>query len=162
VVHSLRQRWLRKIKRGRPFLKIKSSRSQIIILSIFLLTGIFFPVLIFNISSIVLDRPEYRKIDGFTITAYCPGKCCNAKWAYLTSTGKTMGYYISLGYNIAATDPRIIPLGTRFIYDNREYTSIDVGGAIKGKRIDLLFYTHKETVEFGIRRDQSILVIGEE
>ena len=98
------------------------------------------------------------EMDGFTITAYCPGACCNGEWAGLTSSGKSIGYYRALDIRIAAVDPSVIPMGSRFIYRGLEYRAVDIGGKIVGKRIDLLMPDHRTADEFGVKREQSIVI----
>lgn len=105
------------------------------------------------------DKKLIDKSGGYTITAYCPESCCNGPWAYKTSNGKNMGYYIARGIHIAATDPEVIPHGTRFYFKGKEYLAMDVGGAIKGRRIDLLMYSHGETERFGIKHNQKIKLL---
>jgi|GEM_PF-3415973 len=102
---------------------------------------------------------EKENLRDFTMTAYCPGPCCNGPWAYKTATGKNMGYYIGKGIHIAATDPTVIPRGTRFVYQGKEYLAVDVGSAIKGRRIDLLFFSHAETERFGIKHHQDVKIL---
>jgi 3D (Asp-Asp-Asp) domain-containing protein len=92
----------------------------------------------------------------FTITAYCPGACCNDQWAGKTATGKYMSYYFQMGINIAAVDPKVIPFGSKILYNGKEYLCMDAGGAIKGHKIDLLFKTHAETVKFGVKKNQFV------
>ncbi len=99
------------------------------------------------------------EISGFTITAYCPGSCCNGIWAGRTATGKSIEYYAGRNINIAAVDPAVIPLGTRFAYGGKEYLAVDRGGKIRGKRIDLLVENHAATYQFGARKNQSIMVL---
>ncbi len=99
------------------------------------------------------------ELDGFTITAYCPGACCNGEWAGLTASGKSIGYYRALDIRIAAVDPSVIPMGSRFTYRGLEYRAVDIGGKIVGKRIDLLMPDHHTADEFGVKREQSIVIL---
>lgn len=56
------------------------------------------------------------------------------------------------GYGIVAVDPRVIPLGTRLYVEGYGYAiAADVGGDIKGKRIDLCFPDRKDALIFGRR-----------
>jgi 3D (Asp-Asp-Asp) domain-containing protein len=99
------------------------------------------------------------EMDGFTITAYCPGTCCNGEWAGLTASGKSIGYYLALNIRIAAIDPSVIPMGSRFTYRGLEYRAVDIGGKIVGKRIDLLMPDHRTADEFGVKREQRIVIL---
>lgn len=51
---------------------------------------------------------------------------------------------------LVAVDPNVIPLGTRlYIPGYGNAIAADVGGSIKGNRIDLAFDTHGEALQFG-------------
>jgi len=89
----------------------------------------------------------------FIITAYCPGSCCNGQWAHQTKTGFSMKPFIKQPFlGLAAVDPKIIPLYSFIKYDGKIYWCLDVGGKIKGRRVDVLLPTHRETVNFGVKR----------
>ena len=61
---------------------------------------------------------------------------------------------------VIAVDPDVIPLGTKvFIPGYGKAVAEDVGGSIKGHRIDVAFDTHEEALRFG-RRDLEIIIIG--
>ena len=100
------------------------------------------------------------EISGFTITAYCPGKCCNGTWAGLTASGKSIEYYRSRMINIAAVDPTVISMGSNFMYNGTVYHAVDVGGKIKGRRIDILVPDHVKANVFGVKKNQSIVIIN--
>lgn len=114
---------------------------------------------IINYTKNELPASENLKITGFTLTAYCPNACCNGKWAGKTSSGKDMEYYKKNNINIIAVDPKIIPLGTKIRYNNKEYLAADVGTLIKGKKIDVLVPNHKSTIKFGKRYNQTITIL---
>lgn len=85
------------------------------------------------------------------ITAYCKENyphICNDGNSSVTATGTkpTPGRTI-------AVDPSIIPYGSEVIINGHSYSYIaeDCGGAVKGNRIDILFATHQEALEFGIQ-----------
>jgi len=103
-------------------------------------------------------KTGYRTME-VTVTAYCPCAICNTKkWAGMVSTGRKIKDILAEGYNIAAADPAVIPLGTKIVYDGAEYLVADTGSAIKGKRINILKKTHRETRDFGVKRNQTIKV----
>jgi 3D (Asp-Asp-Asp) domain-containing protein len=101
-------------------------------------------------------------LGGFTVTAYCPGSCCNGVWAGLTATGKSIHYYMSRGIKVAAVDPKVVPLGSRFMYGREVYRAVDTGGRIKGRRIDILKPDHPQAEAFGVKKKQTIIVIEPE
>ena len=89
------------------------------------------------------EEPEYLGI--FTVTHYCPCvKCCN-KTDGITYTGTqaTEGRTV-------AVDPEVIPLGSIVIIDGHEYIAEDIGGAIKGLRIDKYMDNHQEALNAGV------------
>ena len=64
------------------------------------------------------------------------------------------GHYTSGGNlvrkGLVAVDPGVIPLGTRlFIPGYGNAIADDVGGSIKGNRIDMAFNSHSEAMDFG-------------
>lgn len=90
---------------------------------------------------------ETKNLGRFKLTAYCTcAKCCGqwADGATATGTRATPGRTI-------AVDPDVIPLGSKVYINGFEYTAEDTGGAIKGKRIDVLFPTHQEALNFGVQ-----------
>lgn len=56
------------------------------------------------------------------------------------------------GYSTVAVDPSIIPLGTKLYIEGYGFAiAEDIGGAIKGKRIDLYFNTNAQANRWGSR-----------
>jgi 3D (Asp-Asp-Asp) domain-containing protein len=80
---------------------------------------------------------------SFTITAYC--------------TGRTTAAGTRVAKGVVAADPRVLPLGTVIRlarlgsrYDG-EYTVMDTGSKIRGRRLDLYLPNCDEAVRFGRR-----------
>ena len=80
------------------------------------------------------------------VTAYCPcEKCCGKFADDFTASGAR-----AVGRIIAA--PPEIPFGTMiFIEGYGRGTVQDRGGAIKGKRLDILFSTHQQALDWGVK-----------
>jgi 3D (Asp-Asp-Asp) domain-containing protein len=83
-----------------------------------------------------------------TATAYDPGPGSCGKFA----DGRTCNGRRA-GYGIVAVDPRVIPLGAKLHISGYGYgIAGDVGGAIKGNRIDLGFNSRAGSLRWGRRR----------
>lgn len=98
-----------------------------------------------EVEPVAVEEPT--TLGTFKLTAYCPcAKCCG-EWAdgiTYTGTEATAGRTI-------AVDPNVIPLGSTVHINGQAYTAEDIGGAIKGNRIDVYFPTHTEALQFGVQ-----------
>lgn len=88
---------------------------------------------------------RYTDVKEMIATAYYPGPESTGTYADgYTATGARAGH------GVVAVDPKVIPLGTKlFIPGYGVAVAADVGGAIKGNRIDLCFDTYREAIHFG-------------
>ena len=88
-------------------------------------------------------------------TAYDPSPESNSiEWAGITC----LGWRTRFG--IAAVDPKVISLRSLVYVDGYGFAwAGDVGGAIKGKRIDLCYNTTEEALRWG-RRKVKVYVLG--
>lgn len=85
------------------------------------------------------SRSLSMRASGYS--AYDPG---NGSYTY-------GGNFLRKG--LVAVDPAVIPLGTRLYIPGYGYARADdIGGAIKGERIDLAFDSHYEALNFGVQR----------
>jgi len=87
------------------------------------------------------------------VTAYSPDeRSCGDSADGITASGYSV--FTNGGFLVAA-DPKVLPLGSLLSvpgYDDGSVVPIlDVGGAIKGNRLDVLFPTHEIAMEWGIR-----------
>jgi uncharacterized protein YabE (DUF348 family) len=92
---------------------------------------------------------RYVEVKNMLATAYYPGPESCGKYAVFgeTYTGK------KAGYGLVAVDPRVIKLGTRlYIEGYGRAEAADIGGAIKGNRIDLCYETYREAAMYGSKR----------
>jgi len=82
----------------------------------------------------------------YRVTAYCPCEKCCGKWADgFTASGKQ-----AVGKIVAA--PTDMPFGTVLQIPGYGTAQVqDRGGAITGNRLDVLFPTHKEALQWGVK-----------
>ena len=94
------------------------------------------------------DAKTGQYID-MVVTAYCPcEKCCGEFADGITASGHRIGRGVKL---IAA--PPEYPFGTRMKVPGYGIAPVlDRGGAIKGNKIDLLFQSHQEALEWGVQK----------
>lgn len=94
-----------------------------------------------------------REFLDMVATAYSPF-CCRGV-DDITSTG------MKAGYGIVAVDPTVIPLRSRLYVEGYGYAIAgDVGGGIKGLRIDLGFDARREALRYGVRRVRVYVLDG--
>ena len=77
--------------------------------------------------------------------------------AYCTGCSGTTAYGIDLRANpnqkVIAVDPKIIPLGTKvWVEGYGEAIAGDIGGAIKGNKIDVFIPSYDNAMEWGVKK----------
>ena len=96
---------------------------------------------------------EEMKVFSMEATAYTDDVASQGKWVGQTATGRKPQV------GVVAVDPKIIPLETKlYIEGYGEAIAGDVGGAIKGNRIDVFLPDSKSCYEWG-RRQVRVRVI---
>ncbi len=79
-------------------------------------------------------------------TAYTPSVQETDSDPWTTASG------MKSGLGVVAVDPRVIPLGSKLYVEGYGYAIAgDTGGAIRGNRIDVFFYSQEEMVTWGRR-----------
>lgn len=79
-------------------------------------------------------------VGNFKLTGYCPCNTCSEGYGYQTSSGVTAIEGITV-----AADRNIIPQGTKvYIEGVGERTVQDVGGAIRGNKLDIFVNNHSD------------------
>jgi len=87
---------------------------------------------------------RYRRTLTMTATAYTAEDAGTTNLTY-------RGHRLRRG--LVAVDPRVIPLGTRLYVVGYGYAiADDIGGAIKGNKIDLAFENHADAIQFGVQK----------
>lgn len=102
--------------------------------------------------------PNIVSLGVCKLTAYCKENyphICNNGDGNATATGAVP----TVGRTIAV-DPSVIPYGSEVIINGHTYVAEDCGGAIKGNKIDILFETHKEALQFGVQYAEVFMVIS--
>ncbi len=87
------------------------------------------------------------------VTAYSPDERSCGKWADgITASGYSVW---TNGMRLVAADERILPFGSLVSipgYDREDVVPVlDRGGAIKGKRLDVLYATHEQALQWGVQ-----------
>lgn len=104
-----------------------------------------------------VKEPEPELLGEYKITHYCSCEICCGVWAEnrpIDESGQeivtTASGAVSEPGRTIAVDPDVIPLGSTVIIDGIEYIAQDVGGAIKGARIDIYCASHEEALNKGV------------
>ena len=107
-----------------------------------------------NVLQTATGAYRYTEVIELEATAYYPGPESTGIWADgYTYTG------LKAGKGVVAVDPTVIELGTRlYIPDYGEAIAADIGGAIKGYRIDLGFDTYEEAIKFGRKKIKAYIL----
>ena len=87
-----------------------------------------------------------KSLGVFKLTAYCPCYECSKGWGRMTSSGK-----IAQANHTIATDPAVIPEGTRVVINGTVYVAEDVGSGVAGKHIDIFMESHSSALNFGVQ-----------
>lgn len=83
---------------------------------------------------------EWHELEDVLLTAYCPNSCCCDEWSDgITYTGTSAQEGVTI-----AVDPDVIPLGAWVEINGNQYHAEDIGGAIKGNRIDVFLITIRQ------------------
>jgi 3D (Asp-Asp-Asp) domain-containing protein len=100
------------------------------------------------------DRPlRVVSTRRMTVTAYSPDeRSCGEFADGVTASGLSVW---TNGMRLVAADPDVLPLHSVVAvpsYDaGRPVPVLDVGGAIRGERLDVLFATHQAALAWGVR-----------
>lgn len=113
------------------------------------------------------DVIRYSKVMDMKATAYTAsfedtGKHPGDKYFGITSTG------IRAKKGVIAVDPRVIPLGTRVYVEVAGKTvdygfsvAADIGGAIKGNKIDLYYDDRNTANNFGVKKVKVYILLND-
>lgn len=94
--------------------------------------------------------PEPMPLGEFTCTAYCSCETCCGEWA----DGVTFTGGLATEGRTIAVDPNVIPLGSVVEIAGQQYVAEDIGGAIKGNRIDIYMDSHAEALQWGVQHHE--------
>jgi 3D (Asp-Asp-Asp) domain-containing protein len=95
--------------------------------------------------------PQFTEVIRMSATAYWPDPAWSSGYTY---TG------LKAQYGIAAVDPTVIPLGTHLYIPGYGFAlAADIGGGIKGDRIDLCYDNLQGADSWGLR-EVNVYVLG--
>lgn len=106
-----------------------------------------------DIRETIVEESKVVYMGNFVATAYCICYDCCGKTPEHPAYGITASGKRATPGRTVAVDPYVIPLGSTVIIKGHEheYIAEDTGGAVKGNRVDILFATHEEALQFGRR-----------
>lgn len=95
-----------------------------------------------------------KKTIWMTVTAYSPdARSCGDSADGITCTNHSVW---TNAMNLVASDPKVLPMRSMVSVpgyaDGRIVPVLDVGGAIKGARLDVLYATHSIARKWGVQR----------
>ena len=103
-----------------------------------------------------VPTPTKTLIGNFEITFYCSCSRCSGGWRSATASGEVA----KTNYTIAV-DKDVIPLGSYVQIDDwGVYKAQDVGGAIKGNKIDVFIDNHTKCLELGRKKNIPVYMIN--
>ena len=91
------------------------------------------------------EEPALEYLGEYKVTHYCSCEECCGKTDGITFTGTA-----ATEGRTVAVDPKVIPLGSEVVLNGESYIAEDIGGAIKGNRIDVYVGSHEEAKELGV------------
>lgn len=122
-------------------------------------------VKIVKVDKAVIAESKVKDDESFSmkITHYSPYcKGCIGLTKHLEHDVRNTKYY--KGMRIIAVDPRVIPLGSIVEMElpggSIKAVALDIGGAIKGSRIDLLVSSEREALNLGVYKNVKVKIIG--
>lgn len=108
-------------------------------------------------AEVIQEVPEFESLGEYKITHYCSCSICCGEWGENRPTDengdpiiRTASGAVAEAGKTIAVDPEVIPLGSTVYIDGQAYIAQDVGGAIKGNRIDVYCNSHEEALEKGV------------
>ncbi|RKN82260.1 LysM peptidoglycan-binding domain-containing protein [Paenibacillus ginsengarvi] len=108
------------------------------------------------------DRPVVQRVLSSTLTAYTAGKESTGKTPSHPAYGITRSGSKAEEGRTVAVDPSIIPLGSTVLIEGIGLRKAeDTGSAIKGARIDVFMNDLDEAVEFGVKKNVKVFVLGD-
>lgn len=100
-------------------------------------------------SGFTASRHKFTRSKVITMhaSAYDPSAGRGRNATFRTATG------LKAQYGVVATDPRVIPMGTKLFVEGYGFAmAADKGSAIKGNRIDLCYPTRAQCMQFGRKK----------
>ena len=97
---------------------------------------------------------NWVSLGTFKLTAYCPCAQCNGA----ANVGKTATGAPPVPGHTIAVDRRVIPLGSKIKIEGFDNVFVAEDTGVSGNSIDILFATHAETGEFGVKYREAYIL----
>jgi 3D (Asp-Asp-Asp) domain-containing protein len=98
---------------------------------------------------------KYIKMYNMIATSYSPTFSETDSNPWMTASG------LQSGFGVVAVDPNVIPLGSLLYIEGYGYAVAgDTGGAIKGNKIDVFFYSTSQSNRWGVKNVRVYLLPG--
>lgn len=103
-------------------------------------------------------KADAKQSNEFTVYGYCSCDYCCGK-----TDGVTFTETEAMQGRTIAVDPNIIPLGSTVLIYNEDrlvgiFQAEDVGGDIKGNKIDMFFDNHSDALNWGKKECEVVIV----
>ncbi len=112
-----------------------------------------------EVPSIKTNKGSFQIVKEYSMkaTAYTANESLAGPYHGITASG------MKAAVGVVAVDPKVIPLGTKLYIEGYGYAIAgDTGGAIKNNRIDLYFNTYRECVNYGVKNNVKVYVLGKQ
>ncbi len=107
-----------------------------------------------------VDSTPHQTLENFTLTAYALDPGSTGKRPGTRGFGITASGTRATAFRTIAVDPSVIQIGSYVYIEGIGWrVAEDTGGAIRGRRIDVLLPSTQEAIRFGVRRHVRVYIL---
>jgi 3D (Asp-Asp-Asp) domain-containing protein len=109
-----------------------------------------------------IDAVKARELGEFTLTAYALSRQSTGKSPGMKGFGITYSGTRAALNRTVAVDPKVIPIGTPIYIRGLGWRlAEDIGGAVKGKHIDVLLPSDAAAIRFGVKHHVAVYTLAQ-